>query len=123
MGPQLAERLGEDPAFADLGGREREVSILFADLAGFTSFAEGRGAPQVIDMLNAYWSEVVPAVVDREGGLIERFAGDAVLVVFNALGDHADHAAARRPGGARDPRRVRAHPRARIRTGPASGWG
>ena len=43
MGPQLAERLGEDPAFAELGGREREVSILFADLAGFTSFAEGRG--------------------------------------------------------------------------------
>jgi class 3 adenylate cyclase len=92
VGPQLADRLGEDPAFADLGGHEREVSILFADLAGFTTFAEGRGAPQVIDMLNAYWSEVVPAVVDREGGLIERFAGDAVLAVFNALGDQPDHA-------------------------------
>jgi class 3 adenylate cyclase len=35
---------------------------------------------------------VVPAVVDREGGLIERFAGDAILTVFNALGDQPDHA-------------------------------
>ena len=69
---------------ADLGGDERDVSVLFADLAGFTSFAEGRPAPEVIDMLNTYWSEVVPTLVDREGGLIERFAGDAVLVVFNA---------------------------------------
>jgi class 3 adenylate cyclase len=92
VGPQLADRFGEDPAFAELGGNEREVSILFADLAGFTTFADGRSAPEVIDMLNAYWSEVVPAVVDREGGLIERFAGDAVLAVFNALGDQPDHA-------------------------------
>ena len=92
VGPQLAERLGEDPGMSELGGHEQEVSVLFADLAGFTSFAEGRPAPEVIDMLNAYWSEVVPAVVDREGGLIERFAGDAILAVFNALGDQPDHA-------------------------------
>ena len=93
VGPHLADRLGEDPTVADLGGDERDVSVLFADLAGFTSFAEGRPAPEVIDMLNTYWSEVVPTLVDREGGLIERFAGDAVLVVFNALGDQPDHAA------------------------------
>jgi len=92
VGPQLADRLSEDPRLADLGGDEREVSVLFADLAGFTSFAEGRPAPEVIDMLNAYWSEVVPTLVDRQGGLIERFAGDAVLVMFNALGDQPDHA-------------------------------
>jgi class 3 adenylate cyclase len=92
VGAQLADRLGADPGLADLGGDEREVSVLFADLAGFTSFAEGRPAPEVIDMLNTYWSEVVPTLVDREGGLVERFAGDAVLVVFNALGDQPDHA-------------------------------
>ena len=43
-------------------------------------------------MLNAYWGAVVPFVVDREGGFIERFAGDAILAVFNALGDQPDHA-------------------------------
>ena len=92
VGPQLADRLGDDPSLAQLGGREQEVSVVFADLSGFTSFADGRSATEVIDMLNAYWGSVVPFVVDREGGLIERFAGDAILAVFNALGDQPDHA-------------------------------
>ena len=92
VGPQLADRLGADPELSQLGGTEQEVSVLFADLSGFTAFAEGRSATEVIDMLNAYWGAVVPFVVDREGGFIERFAGDAVLVVFNALGDQPDHA-------------------------------
>ena len=93
VGPHLADRLDAEPELARLGGHEREVSVLFADLAGFTTFAEGRSAAEVIDMLNAYWGAVVPFVVDQEGGLIERFAGDAILAVFNALGDHPDHAA------------------------------
>jgi class 3 adenylate cyclase len=43
-------------------------------------------------MLNAYWGAVVPAIADGEGGVIERFAGDGLLAVFNALGDQPDHA-------------------------------
>jgi class 3 adenylate cyclase len=43
-------------------------------------------------MLNAYWAVTVPVVVREHGGLIERFAGDAVMVVFNAAGDQTDHA-------------------------------
>jgi len=93
VGPHLADRLDLEPELAHLGGREQEVSVLFADLAGFTTFADGRPATEVIDMLNAYWGAVVPVVVEREGGLIERFAGDAILAVFNALGDQPDHAA------------------------------
>jgi adenylate cyclase len=46
----------------------------------------------VISMLNEYWGTAVPIVLERHGGLIERFAGDAVLVVFNADGDQPDHA-------------------------------
>jgi len=93
VGPHLADRLGADPKLARLGGLEREVTVLFADLSGFTTFAEGRSATEVIDMLNAYWGAVVPFVVDQEGGFIERFAGDAILAVFNVLGDQPDHAA------------------------------
>ena len=93
VGPHLADRLSADPELARLGGREQDVTVLFADLSGFTTFAEGRPATEVIDMLNAYWGAVVPIVVDREGGFIERFAGDAILAVFNALGDQPDHAA------------------------------
>ena len=92
VGPHLAERMSEDPELAELGGVERDVSVLFADLVGFTTFSEGRPATEVVDMLNTYWAAVVPEVVDREHGLIERFAGDAILAIFNALGDEPDHA-------------------------------
>jgi adenylate cyclase len=92
LGPQLADQLHREPAFGDLGGREREITALFADLVGFTPFSEGHDASEVVSMLNAYWSAVVPAIVDGEGGVIERFAGDGLLAVFNALGDQSDHA-------------------------------
>lgn len=128
VGSQLAERLVRDPELASLGGREADASVLFADLAGFTPFAETHPAPEVIEMLNAYWAAVVPAIANREGGVIERFAGDAVMAVFNALGDQPDHAlrAARSAlairDGAEDVRSGRTDwPRFRIgvSTGPA----
>ena len=88
----LAERIRRDPSAAALGGEERELSVLFADLQGFTTFSEQAAPADVIAMLNAYWAVTVPVVVREHGGLIERFAGDAVLVVFNAAGDQPDHA-------------------------------
>jgi adenylate cyclase len=68
------------------------VSVLFADLQGFTSFSERADPADVIGMLNSYWAVTVPVVVSDYGGLIERFAGDATLVVFNADGEQPDHA-------------------------------
>jgi adenylate cyclase len=91
LSPQLLARLREEPGAGELGGEQREVSVLFADLQGFTAFSERSSPPEVIGMLNAYWAEVVP-VVAAEDGIIERFAGDAVMVVFNAATDHPDHA-------------------------------
>jgi class 3 adenylate cyclase len=88
----LAERLRSDPRAAALGGKEREISVLFADLQGFTTFCEHASPGDVIATLNAYWAVTVPVVVREHGGLIERFAGDAVMVVFNAAGDQPDHA-------------------------------
>ena len=92
VGPALADRLELEPSIAELGGREIEVTVLFADLAGFTSFSDGRPPTDVVQMLNAYWASAVPIITEREGGLIERFAGDAILVVFNALEEQPDHA-------------------------------
>jgi class 3 adenylate cyclase len=93
VGPQLAARLEREPELAELGGREAEVTVLFADLAGFTDFSNDRAPTEVVEMLNAYWAGTVPILTDREEGLIERFAGDAILVVFNAVDDQPDHAA------------------------------
>ncbi len=86
----VADELRRDPRLARLGGEERDVSVLFADLAGFTAFSERHSPAEVIDMLNAYWAAVVP-VIDRAGGVVEYFAGDGVLAIFNASGTEADH--------------------------------
>jgi class 3 adenylate cyclase len=79
------------PDASRLGGEEREVSVVFADLAGFTTFSETRTPTEVIGMLNEYWGAVVP-VIDGAGGVIEQFAGDGVMAIFNAGGDQPDHA-------------------------------
>jgi adenylate cyclase len=92
VSPGLAAELEQAPSGAQLGGIEREVTVLFADLEGFTSFSESRAPAEAIEMLNAYWAEAVPGLL-REGATIERFAGDAVMAVFNAVGDQPDHAA------------------------------
>lgn len=128
VGPRLAERLHEEPSFSRLGGREAEISVLFADLQGFTTFSQGRTPSEVIEMVNGYWEVVVPELVGRHGGLIERFAGDAVMVMFNALDDQPDHPvrAARAALGMRDATEEVAagHPgwprfRIGVNTGPA----
>jgi adenylate cyclase len=83
-------RRSDTPGTA-LAGEERIVSVLFADLAGFTTFSETRPATEVLEMLNTFWAAVVPAI-DATGGVIEQFAGDGVMAIFNIGGDQADHA-------------------------------
>lgn len=87
----VAQRIRHEPGVTRFGGEERDVSALFADLAAFTTFSESRAPTQVLGMLNAYWAVVVP-VIDAAGGVIEHFAGDGVMAVFNASGDQPDHA-------------------------------
>ena len=91
--PQFAARARRDPAQARLGsGEERDVTVLFADLSGFTSYSERHAPTEVVELLNAIWTAAVP-IVTAEDGLIESFAGDGLLVVFNAVGDQPDHPA------------------------------
>jgi class 3 adenylate cyclase len=92
LSPQLAARLRAEPEVGELGGEERDVSVLFADLQGFTAFSERHTPSEVLATLNEYWAETVPVVLGDHGGMIERFAGDAIMVVFNAAADQPDHA-------------------------------
>jgi class 3 adenylate cyclase len=71
----------------------REISVLFADLEGFTSFSETHQPDEVASMLNEYFAAAVPAVVKPYGGEIDRIIGDALMVTFNKRGDQPDHAA------------------------------
>jgi adenylate cyclase len=92
-----ARAQGPGERFSDLyleatAAGTREVSVVFADLAGFTAFAERHDPRAVQEMLNAYFEAAVPAIVERHGGDIDRLLGDAVMATFNTRGDQPDHA-------------------------------
>jgi class 3 adenylate cyclase len=70
----------------------RDMSVLFADLQGFTTFSERHAPAEVTAMLNAYFEVAVPPVVRRFGGDVDRIIGDALMVTFNKRGDQPDHA-------------------------------
>jgi adenylate cyclase len=65
--------------------------VLFLDVRGFTTFAEGAAARDVVARLNQLYEAVVPAIV-RHGGHANKFIGDGLLAVFGAPERHADHA-------------------------------
>ncbi len=89
-----------DPAVRDhllrgninLGGEYYTATVLFTDIRGFTSISEKLPAAQVVDLLNRYFAEVTAAIID-EGGMINKFVGDAVLALFGVPVSTEDHAA------------------------------
>ena len=70
----------------------RDISVLFADLQGFTAFSETHASDEVARMLNEYFAVAVPAVKSPYGGDVDRIIGDALMVTFNKRGDQPDHA-------------------------------
>ncbi len=71
-----------------------EATILFSDIEGFTKLTEDVGPERIITILNAYFSAVVD-ILERHGGVVTQFQGDAVLATFNVpiiAPDHAEHA-------------------------------
>jgi class 3 adenylate cyclase len=93
---EVASSILKSPEGLEMGGEEREVTILMSDLRGFTALA-GRQAPRdVIEFLNLYLETMVD-VISRYEGTIDEIIGDAILVIFGApviCEDHADKAVA-----------------------------
>jgi adenylate cyclase len=89
---QWHEERFADLYLGDTVAGTREMSVLFADLQGFTSFSENHNSGEVAAMLNAYFEVAVPPVVRRYGGDVDRIIGDALMVTFNKRGDQPDHA-------------------------------
>ncbi len=80
----------DEPVTASVAER-RLVSVLFADLVGFTSLSETRDAEEVRDLLSRF-SEICRVAVERYGGIVENFIGDAVLAVWGSPTAHEDDA-------------------------------
>lgn len=89
---QWHEERFADLYLEDTVSGSREMSVLFADLQGFTSFSEAHDPAEVTAMLNTYFEVAVPPVVRRHGGDVDRIIGDALMVTFNRRGDQPDHA-------------------------------
>lgn len=89
VSPEIAARLLRDGAA--LGGEEREVTVLFADLRGFTALSEQLAPRELIHLLNRHLDRM-SAEVEREGGVIDKFIGDSIMALFGAPVSQADAA-------------------------------
>jgi adenylate cyclase len=85
---QVLDRTDDD---LRLGGVEREGTVMFSDLRGFTSFAESLPVTRVIEVLNRYLGEMSEAILNH-GGTLVAYMGDGIMAVFGAPIEQSDHA-------------------------------
>ena len=96
VSPDLVKQIEKDPDKLVLGGEQRELSILFSDIRGFTTVSESLTPPNLVKLLNEYLSPMTRIVLD-ERGTLDKFIGDAVMALFNApldVPEHPTHACA-----------------------------
>jgi len=94
VSPEIAAQLLRDGGA--LGGEERQVTVLFADLRGFTALSEQLAPKELLALLNRYLDRM-SAALEAHGGVIDKFIGDAIMALFGApvaQGDDADRALA-----------------------------
>lgn len=90
LDPRQVKRLQEDPTLLNLGGEKRTCTYLFTDLRGFTSMSEKLSPEEVTQIMNDTLSVQVK-LVQKHGGMVDKFIGDACMAIFNAPLDLEDH--------------------------------
>ena len=90
LDPAQVKRLQDNPSLLKLGGEIRTCTYLFTDLRGFTSMSEKLSPEDVTDIMNKTLSVQVE-VIQKYGGMIDKFIGDACMGIFNAPLDLDDH--------------------------------
>ena len=88
---KIVNELIKNPDMAKLGGERREITVLFSDVMGFTSFSEKHAPEEVVAILNEYLGEMTDIVLKWEGTL-DKFIGDAILTFWNAPMRQENHA-------------------------------
>jgi adenylate cyclase len=91
LAPSVIEALKRDPELLKLGGTRREVTVLFSDIAGFTSISEGLPPERLSELLNRYLTPHCDAVFAHDG-TVDKFIGDAVVAFYGDPIPQADHA-------------------------------
>jgi len=92
VSPAVVDDILKNPSGDILEGKDREVTIFFSDVRGFTSISEAMGSPKrLIDFLNEYMTPMTDIVVSYHG-TVDKFIGDAIMAFWNAPNDVANHA-------------------------------
>lgn len=91
LSPKLVARLEREPQSARIGGDNKEITVAFTDIRGFTSFSEKHKPQEVVAQLNEYLDAMVQ-VVDRFDGTVDKFMGDGIMVYWGAPLPQANHA-------------------------------
>jgi adenylate cyclase len=81
VSPEMCEEILKNPDVLKLGGHRGRVTVLFADIRGFTSMSEHLDPEEVVDALNTFFTEMVDLVFEHKGTL-DKFLGDALMAVF-----------------------------------------
>jgi adenylate cyclase len=89
LSPDLAEMVVSGQLKVEKGGESREATVVFIDIRGFTAMSESTPATQLLQMLNEYF-EMVVEIVFRHEGTLDKFMGDAIMVIWGAPVFHDD---------------------------------
>jgi adenylate cyclase len=89
--PAVVDQVSQHPQLLKLGGEARELTVLFADIRGFSTIAEGLTPETLVHRLNEYFS-VMTRVVFAHNGLLDKYIGDAIMAVYGVPLHTPDHA-------------------------------
>ena len=92
LAPELVRQLADNPGTLTLGGETRNISILFADIRGFTTICEGLTPEEITTLINRFLTPMSDAVLTHKG-TIDKYVGDQIMAFWNAPLDDPDHAA------------------------------
>lgn len=90
VSPELVAEIIKDHGRLKLGGEKRVVTVLFSDIRGFTTISEKLAPEKLVSLLNEYLSPMT-SIVLSEGGMLDKYIGDAIMAVFNAPVEVRDH--------------------------------
>ena len=92
LDPRVVEALvAQGVTLTSLGGKSRQISVLFSDIRGFTTLSEGSTPEAVVELLNAYFTLQAEAVFQQQGTL-DKYIGDAIMAFWGAPAEQPDHA-------------------------------
>ncbi len=89
--PAVIDQMMKEGDSPELGGEERELTVWFSDIAGFTSISEKLDPQQLVDFLNQYF-DAMTRIVKEHGGFVDKYVGDAIIAVFGAPQHDPQHA-------------------------------